>query len=160
MRGECDEGIARMQEGLAIQQVVGAGIARPSFLILLSEAYAAANQAEAGLGVLADAMALVERTAERYQEPEIHRLRGQLLLQQSRAHASRAEEAFEYALVVARREQARSWELRAATSLARLWQQQGKCAAARDLLAPIYAWFTEGFDTANLREARAVLEEL
>jgi predicted ATPase len=99
-----------------------------------------------------------EHTGERYQEAEIHRLKGELLLQRSVADAPQAEEAFQQALAVARRQQARSWELRAATSLARLWQQQGKRAAAYDVLAPIYGWFTEDLDLADFREARALLE--
>jgi adenylate cyclase len=160
MEGHFGEGIGQIQQGLAGQQAAGAGIARPCFLLLLTEAHAAAGQIEAGLGVLDDAVALVERTGERYQEAEIHRLRGALLLQRSVSDAPQAEAAFQQALAVARRQQARSWELRAATSLARLWRQQGKRAAARDLLAPTCAWFTEGLEMADLREARALLEEL
>ncbi len=159
MKGQFEEGITRIQEGLAAQHATGAGILRPSFLVLLTEAHAAAGQTEAGLAVLAEAIAQVERTGERYQEAEIHRLKGDLLLQRSFADASLAEEAFRQALAVACRQQARSWELRAATSLAQLWLRQGKNAAARDLLAPIYGWFTEGLDTADLVEARALLEQ-
>ena len=160
MQGKCDEGIALVQQGLAAQQAAGAGIARPCFLLLLAEAHAAAGQPEAGLDVLTETLALVERTGERYQEPEIHRLRGELLLQQSASNAPEAEATIQQSVALARRQQARSSELRAATSLARLWQQQGKRAEAYDLLAPIYGWFTEGFDTADLREARALLEQL
>jgi predicted ATPase len=160
MQGEFEDGIAQIQQGLATQAAVGAGIARPCFLIMLAEAHGAAGQVEAGMGVLADAQALVECTGERYQEAEIHRLRGELLLKRSASDASPAEAAFLEALAVARRRAARSWELRTATSLARLWRQQGKRGAARDLLAPIHGWFTEGLDTADLREARARLEEL
>jgi predicted ATPase len=90
----------------------------------------------------------------------VYRLRGELLLQQSAAQQGEAEESFHQALTVARRQQAKSWELRAAMSLARLWQQQGKHAEARQLLAEVYGWFTEGFDTADLQEARALLEAL
>ena len=93
-------------------------------------------------------------------EAETYRLRGELLLQQTVTQADEAAGCFEQALAVARRQQARSWELRAAMSLARLWQQQGKCAEARELLAAIYGWFTEGFDTADLQEARALLQKL
>ena len=160
VQGEFEEGIAQIQQGLAAQEAAGAGIARPCFLLLLAEAHAAAGQAEAGLGALAEALALVERTDERYQEAEIHRLRGELSWQRSVADTPEAEEAFQRALAVARRQEARSSELRAATSLARLWQQHGKRAAAYDLLAPIYGWFSEGFDTADLREAKALLDRL
>jgi DNA-binding SARP family transcriptional activator/predicted ATPase len=160
MQGKFEEGIDQIQQGLATQQAAGAGIARPCFLIALAEAHAAAGQIDAGLGVLDETEALIERTAERYQEPEVHRLRGELLLQQAAPDVRQAEEAFRRALAVARRQQARSWELRAATSLARLWRGQGQRVAARDLLAPIHAWFTEGRDTADLLQARALLGQL
>jgi hypothetical protein len=91
---------------------------------------------------------------------EAYRLQGALLLQQANPDASQAEACFQQALVIVRRQQAKSWELRAATSFARLWQYQGKRDAARELLAPIYGWFTEGFDTADLQDAKALLEEL
>jgi predicted ATPase len=127
---------------------------------LLAEAHAAAGQAEAGLGVLTEALALVDHTGERYWEAEVYRLKGDLLLWQSVPDAPQAEACFQQALAVACRQQAKSWELRAAMSLSRLWQQQGKRAEARELLAPIYSWFTEGFDTPDLQEAKALLEEL
>jgi DNA-binding SARP family transcriptional activator/predicted ATPase len=160
LQGKFEDGIAQIREGLATQQAVGAGIMRPGFLILLAEAHAAAGQVEAGLAALGDARALVERTGEGHQEPDIHRLRGELLLQGSAPDATGAEEAFQHSLAVARRQQGRSWELRSATSLARLWQGQGKRAAARDLLAPIYGWFAEGRDLADSLAARALLERL
>ena len=93
-------------------------------------------------------------------EPELHRLKGTLLLTQSPANHAEAEACFRSALAVAQQQQARAWELRTAMSLSRLWQQQGKCEEARQLLAPIYGWFTEGFDTADLQEARGLLAEL
>jgi predicted ATPase len=160
MRGKFEEGIGQIQQGLATQQAVGAGIARPCFLILLAEAHAAAGQIEAGLSVLDETVALIARSAERYQEPEAHRLRGELLLERSAADVPQAEEALRQSLAVARRQRARSWELRAATSLARLWLRRGERAAARDLLAPVHAWFTEGLDTVDLLQARALLEQL
>ncbi len=160
MQGQWEEGIAQIQQGLVAQHATGAEIARPSFLALLAEAHAAAGQAEAGLGVLAEALALVDHTGERHWEAEVHGLKGELLLQQAVPDAPQAEACFQQALAVARRQQAKSWELRAAMSLSRLWQQQGKRAEARELLAPIYGWFTEGFDTADLQEAKALLEEL
>jgi predicted ATPase len=108
---------------------------------------------------LAEALALVDKTGERWWEAELHRLKGELL----RRRASPTEEVeacFHQALDIARRQQAKSLELRAAMSLSRLWQQQGQRADARELLAPIHGWFTEGFDTADLQEAKALLEEL
>jgi predicted ATPase len=113
--------------------------------------------------VLAEAHTLVEQHDERWWEAEVHRLRGVLLLKAEgsvRCVAVTSEECFQQALDVARRQEAKSLELRAAMSLARLWQQQGKCQEAHDLLAPIYGWFTEGFDTADLQEAKALLEAL
>jgi predicted ATPase len=160
VQGQWEEGIAQIQQGLVAQHRVGAHIARPAFLSLLTEAHAAAGQAEVGLGVLAEALALVDDTGERYWEAEIYRLKGALLLQQATSDVPQAEACFQQALAVARRQQAKSWELRVAMSLARLWQQQGKRAEARELLAPIYGWFTEGFDTADLKEAKALLEEV
>jgi predicted ATPase len=160
MQGQWEEGIPQTQQGLVAQQAVGAVIARPLFLALLAEAHAAAGQAKAGLGVLAEALALVDHTAERYHEAEVYRLKGELLRRQAVPDAPQAEACFEQALAVARRQQAKAWELRAALSLSRLWQQQGKRTEACELLAPIYGWFTEGFDTPDLQEAVALLDEL
>jgi predicted ATPase len=110
--------------------------------------------------VLAEALTLVDTTEERWWEAELHRLEGELLLALSTDHAAQAETCFHQALDIARRQQAKSLELRAAMSLSRLWQQQGKRAEARQLLAETYGWFTEGFDTADLQEAKALLAEL
>ena len=110
--------------------------------------------------MLAEALAVMDTTEVRYYAAELYRLKGALLLQQAVPDAAQAEACFHQALAIARQQQAKSWELRAATSLARLWQQQGKRAEAHDLLAPIYRWFTEGFDTADLQEAKALLDEL
>jgi predicted ATPase len=142
---------------------------RPYYLALLAEAYGQGGQAEAGLAVLAEALAAVEKTGERWCEAELYRLKGELLLQSggqvresgvSNPQSETAEICFHQALELARRQQAKSWELRAAVSLSRLWQRQGKRAEAHALLAPIYGWFTEGFDTADLQEAKALLEAL
>jgi predicted ATPase len=102
----------------------------------------------------------VATTGERHTEAEMHRLHGELLLRHAVPEAQAAEACFQRALDMARRQQAKWWELRAAMSLARLWQRQGKDSAARELLAPIYGWFTEGFDTADLQEAKALLAAL
>jgi predicted ATPase len=110
--------------------------------------------------VLTEALTLVDTTGERWYEPELYRLKGELLLQQNSANQAEAENCFHQAITIAQNQQAKSLELRAATSLAKLWQQQGKRAEAYDLLAPIYEWFTEGFDTADLQDAKALLAEL
>jgi len=149
-----------MHQGLAAWGATGAEVVRPYVLGLLAEAHAKVGQQEAGLTLLAEALAVVNDTGERRWEPELYRLKGELLLQQATSDVPQAEACFQQALAVARRQQAKSWELRVAMSLARLWQQQGKRAEARELLTPVYGWFTEGFDTADLQEARALLEEL
>src|SRR5215467_13567362 len=131
-----------------------------SHLALLAETYGKAGQAAEGLRVLAEALAHVHATEERFYEAEIHRLKGELLLARSAENQVEAEACFHEALTIARHQQAKSLELRAAMSLARLWQQQGKRAEARALLAPVYGWFTEGFDTADLQDAKALLEAL
>jgi predicted ATPase len=158
-QGQHEAGIAQMRQGIAAHQATGAAVGL-QHLGLLAEAYGRGGQAEEGLTILAEALATVEKTGQRTHEPELHRIKGVLLLRQAVPDAFQAEACFQHALVVARRQQARSWELRTALSLSRLWQQHGKRAAARELLAPIYSWFTEGFDTADLQEARALLENL
>jgi predicted ATPase len=153
-------GIEQIHQGLTAYRATGAEIFRPYFLALLAEAYGTMAQPEGGLTVLAEALVHVEHTVERYFEAEIHRLKGALLLQQSSDHYAEAESCFHHALAIARDQQAKSFELRTATSLARLWQQQGKRQEAHDLVAPVYGWFTEGFDTADLKDAEALLHEL
>jgi predicted ATPase len=118
------------------------------------------GQAEAGLTLLREALGLMAQTEERWDEAELYRLKGELLLQQSVENHVEAEACFHQALSIAQSQSAKSWELRAATSLATLWHRQGKCQDAYDLLAPVYAWFTEGFDTADLQDAKALLEAL
>jgi predicted ATPase len=159
-QGQREAGTAQMRQGLAAMQTMGSRQSLSGFLARLAEAYGQSGQAEAGLRVLAEALAHVEDTGERHYAAEVYRIKGELLLQQALPDMPQAEACFQQALAVARRQQARSWELRAAMSLCRLWQHQGKRAEARELLAPIYGWFTEGFDTADLQEAKAVLEAL
>src|SRR5262249_35802780 len=154
------EGLAQVRQGLAAWRATGAALNLPYLYTLLAEAAASLGHPEEGLQGLAEAHTLVEQHDERYWEAEICRLRGVLLLRQPGTPQAEAEACFQQALDVARRQQAKSLELRAAISLARLWQQQGKRAEARDLLGPIYGWFTEGFDTADLQEAKALLEQL
>jgi predicted ATPase len=160
MQGEAAAGVADIRQGLVASQGVGPETLRPHWLALLAEAYSAAGQPEAGLTVLDEAFTLVATTEARWWEAELSRLKGVLLLQLPSPEVSRAVACFQQALAVACQQQAKALELRAALSLSRLWQQQGQRAAARDLLAPLYAWFTEGFDTPDLQEARAFLAEL
>jgi predicted ATPase len=159
-QGQTQEGLEQIQQGLTAWRATGAEQARSYFLALLAEAYGSMGQPEAGLTVLAEALTLVGEAGERCFEPEIYRLKGELLMQRSVDHHAEAQACFQQAIAVARRQQAKSWELRAAISLSRLWQRQGQCAAAHELLAPLYGWFTEGLDTADLREARALLDAL
>ena len=163
--GQGATGIAGIRQGMAAFRATGAELARPNFLALLAEAYGKGGQAEEGLSVLAEALAVVHKTGERRHEAELVQLKGELTLQArvsgpKSAVEAEAEECFHTAIEVARRQEAKSLELRAAMSLARLWQHQGKRAEAHDLLAPIYGWFTEGFDTADLKEAKALLDAL
>jgi adenylate cyclase len=168
-QGAVREGIAQLRQGAAGQRATGAEALQPWFLAMLAEAYGKAEQAEEGLTVLAEALAVVDKNGERFYEAELYRLKGELLLAQEGKNqkakgksedVSEAEECFQKAIDIARKQEAKSWELRAATSLARLWQQQGKKAEARQMLAEIYSWFTEGFDTKDLQEAKALLEQL
>jgi class 3 adenylate cyclase/predicted ATPase len=156
-QGEVAEGIAQIRQGFAAWRATGAGVAWPWWLALLAEAYGKAGQLDEGLRALEEALAAVQHNEEHHYEAEVYRLKGELLLQESPAHQKEAEEQFQQALAVARRQQAKSLELRAAMSLGRLWQRQGKRAEAHELLAPIYGWFSEGFDTADLQEAKALL---
>jgi predicted ATPase len=125
---------------------------------LLAEAYGWAGQPMAGLQILAEAVTLMAATEMWWSEAEMSRLQGELRLQLASPNVPQAEICFQQALAAARRQQAKSLELRAALSLSRLWLQQGQRQAARELLAPIYGWFTEGFDTSDLQEAKALLE--
>jgi class 3 adenylate cyclase/predicted ATPase len=156
-QGQRAEGIAQIRQGLAAHGATGAVVPLPS--VLLADAYGKVGQPEQGLRVVAEALAEVHKGL-RYYEAELYRLRGELLLGVSADNHPQAERSFQQALDIARRQQAKAFELRAAMSLSRLWQRQGKRAAAHQLLAPIYGWFTEGFETADLREAKALLEVL
>jgi class 3 adenylate cyclase/predicted ATPase len=160
MQGQGEEGMAQLRQGIAAWRATGAGLAIPFLCTLLAEVSDHLGHPEDGLQALNEAHTLVEQHEERWWEAEIHRLRGVLLLRQDVAQQEEAETWLQRALDVARRQQAKSLELRAAMSLARLWQQQGKCTAAYELLAPVYNWFTEGFDTADLQEAKTLLKAL
>jgi class 3 adenylate cyclase/predicted ATPase len=159
-QGRGSEGIAQIHHGLATRQAIGLELSQSAYIIMLAEAYANVGQPAEGLAMLADALTRIETTGERWRAAELHRLRGGLLLALSTANHGEAETCFQQARALARHQQAKSLELRAAMSLARLWQQQGKRAEAHQLLAEIYGWFTEGFDTADLQEAKVLLEKL
>jgi class 3 adenylate cyclase/predicted ATPase len=161
-QGQGTEGTAQMRQGLTAHRATGSEQSRPYNLALLAEAYGSIGQPAEGLSLLAEALTTVDRTGERGWEAELYRLKGEFLRAQvgESQEVPKAETCFQQALAIAQRQQAKSWELRAAMSLARLWQQQGKRAEAHALLAPIYRWFTEGFDTADLQEAKALLEVL
>jgi predicted ATPase len=159
-QGQSTLGIMQMLHGITNWRSIGAEMMRTHMLALLAEAYWEVGQTQEGLAVLTEAINLVNEKGERWWEAELYRLKGELLWALSPNNEAEAETHFQQALDIARRQEAKSLELRAAMSLARLWQQQGKRAAAYDLLAPIYGWFTEGFDTADLQEARALLDAL
>ena len=159
-QGHNAQGLAQLQQGLTAMQAIGMEVGRPDGLARLAAAYGMGGQPEAGLQVLAEALATARTTGEGLLEPERYRLRGELVLQQTVPDTHKAETCFQQALTIARHQHAQSLELRAAMSLARLWQQQGKRADAHELLAPVYGWFTEGFDTADLQEAKVLLDLL
>jgi predicted ATPase len=176
-QGRGEEGIPELRQGMAAYRATGSDMVWPLMLALLAEAYAKMGQTEEGLTALAEALATVNQTKEGIYTAELHRLKGQLTLQKgSKVQGSKflvtdpqspipdphseAEACFLKAIEIARQQQAKSWELRAATSLSQLWQQQGKKYEARQLLGEIYGWFTEGFDTKDLKEAKTLLGEL
>jgi predicted ATPase len=145
---------------LADYHATGAELFSPYFLVLLADAHRRADQAAIGLSLLGDALEGVERTGVRWVEAELNRLWGELRLALPERDQPEAEACFLRAMAIAREQQAKLSELRAATSVGRLWAEQGRRAEALDLLAPVYGWFTEGFDTADLKDAKALLDEL
>jgi len=155
-----EDSIAQMQQGLHALRATGASLRCPYYLALLAEAYGDAERIDDGLALLHEALTVTHNTGEAWREAELHRLRGELLLRQSVPDTAQAEQCFHQALGIARSQHAKSLELRAAVSLSRLWQQQGKRDAAREMLSGIYHWFTEGFDTADLQQAKALLTAL
>jgi predicted ATPase len=160
VQGQGAASLAQMHQGVAAIVATGQRVSQPRYLVLLAEAMGHAGQVEEGLRLLAEALTAFEESGRGDMLAEAYRLQGELLLRQVVPDATQAETCFHHALAIARRQQAKSWELRAATSLARLWQQQGKPADAHQLLAEVYGWFTEGFDTADLQEARTLLDML
>jgi predicted ATPase len=159
-QGHSEAGIAQIEGGLSGWRATGVQLAQPMFLEFLAEGYGQTGQPEEGLQRTTEALALVGRTEQRIYEAELNLTKGDLLLQQSSDNTPQAEAAFQQALDVARRQEAKSLELRAAMSLARLWQQQGKKTEAHKLLSGVYSWFTEGFDTQDLIDAKALIDSL
>jgi adenylate cyclase len=157
---DCAEGITHIRQGLRRYRSTGQENYTTYFLAILAEAYGKHGQVDHAMHTLDEAFALVGTNEERYYEAEIYRLKGTLLLQLSSDNYTEAESCFQHAISIAQNQSAKSWELRAATSLARLWEHQSKRQEAYDLLAPVYNWFTEGFDTADLKDAKALLDEL
>jgi predicted ATPase len=176
-QGQGEEGIALMRQGLSDYKTTGAELARPSYLLLLAEGYQSIGQPEEGLDVLAEALTIAHKTGEHVHLAELYRLKGELLLAQkgkkqepvlslgerakgNNEEASEAEACFHKAIDIARHQGAKSLELRAVMSLSQLRQSQGKKAEARRILAKVFSWFTEGFDTPDLQAAKALLEQL
>jgi predicted ATPase len=159
-RGEATTGIARIRDGMATFEATGARLCAPLFLTLLAEALALAGRVEEGLAALDEALAKAAASGERGWNAEIHRLCGELAGRLPYPDLAKAEDLFRTALAIAREQGTRGYELRAAVSLARLCRDHGRRAEARDLLAPVYGWFTEGFGTPDLKEAKALLDEL
>jgi len=156
--GDVTRGISLLRSGSAAYRATGTEMWTPHNTTLLAQACEIAGQIEEALAMLDDALQIVERTRARWFEGELNRHKGRLLLK--KGHTEAAEELYFKALRIAVEQEAKLWELRAAASLARLWGEQGRRAEARDLLASVYSWFREGFDTADLKEAKALLDEL
>ncbi len=160
LTGKASEAVQMLTSGITAWRSTGATVFMSSWLSNLAWAYAGLGQFGDARRCIAEAMTAVETTKETLFEAEINRMAGEITLKSPQSDAAKAEAYFERALAVARQQQAKSWELRAAMSLARLWRDQGKRDEARDLLAPVYGWFTEGFDTRDLKEAKALLGAL
>jgi predicted ATPase len=159
-QGDKENGIVQLRQGIATCSTMGTEVFLSFFRALLAEAYGDVGNVDTGLAVLDEAFVGLEKNGERFWESDLYRLKGELLLKQTIPDEHHAEACIHHALTLARNQQAKSLELRAATSLAKLWQSQDKRQDAYDLLAPVYEWFTEGFDTVDLKDAKAFLDEL
>jgi len=160
LTGRASDATEILISGMTAKHTTGTTVLTPFRLSVLARAYAELGQFEAAWRCIGEAMTAVETTKEKWYEAEIHRTAGEIALISPEPDAAKAQAHFERAIAIAREQKAKSWELRTATSLARLWRDHGKRQQARDLLAPIYGWFTEGFDTLDLKEAKALLDEL
>ena len=160
LTGRASDAIEMLISGIAASRATGATLWTPFHLPHLARAHAELGQFDDAWRCIGEAMTAAETTKERWCEADIHRIAGDIALMSPAADAAKAESYFDHALAVARQQQAKSWELRAAMSMARLWRDQGKRDEARELLAPVYGWFTEGSDTRDLKEAKALLDEL
>jgi predicted ATPase len=160
LTGNVSNAVQMITAGIAAHRSTGSTLWIPWFLSYLARAYAEVEQFEEAWHSIGEAMMAVETTKETWFEAEVHRMAGEIALKSREPDAAKAEIYFERALAVARQQQAKSWELRGAMSMARLWRDQGKTKQARELLAPVYGWFTEGLDTRDLKEAKALLDEL
>jgi len=158
--GETTEGIARLEEGLGALSKMGAQVNLTRSLCLMAEGHLSARHYAKGFEHVAQALDIASEIGEQWYLSRLHQVRGTLLLHTRGPNDEAVEASLRLAIAVARQQAAKGWELKAATSLARLWHQGGREDAARDLLAPIYGWFTEGFDTPDLKEAKALLDEL
>jgi predicted ATPase len=159
LTGKAPEAVQMITSGIAAHRSTGATIAIPSSLSYLARAYAELGQFDHARRCISEAMTAIETTKQSWCEAEVHRTAGEIALMSPELDAAKAEAYFERALAIACKQQAKSWELRAAMSMARLWRDQGKPQQARELLAPVYDWFTQGFDTLDLKEAKALLDE-
>jgi predicted ATPase len=160
LTGNAPDAVRAITTGITSLRSTGATLHEPRHLWHLAMAYAELGQHDDARRCIDDAIEKVERSKEKWCEAEVHRIAGEIALKSLASDTEKAEKYFEHALSIARAQQAKSWELRAAMSMARLWRDQGKPQQARELLAPVYGWFTEGFDTLDLKEAKALLEEL
>ena len=160
MCGRASDGVQMITSGIAAWRSTGSTMWLPLYLLQPAKAHLNLKQFDEAWRCIGEALTAVEKTKERWWEAEVNRTAGEIALLEPKPHAAKAEMYFERALTVARQQQAKSWELRAAMSMARLWRDQRKQQQARELLAPVYGWFTEGFDTLDLKEAKALLEEL
>src|ERR1700730_14981826 len=160
LTGRASDATEMLNSAITAWRTTGATIWMPLYLPHLARAHAELGQFEEAWRCIGEAMTAAETTKEKWCEAEIHRTAGEIVLMSPDPDAAKAQAHFERAIAMARAQKAKSWELRAATSMARLWRDHGKRQQARDLLAPVYGWFTQGFDTADLKEAKALLDEL
>ena len=160
LTGKASDAVSIFTSAITAWRSTGATLYLPVWLSLLARAYGELGQFDEAWSYIGEAITAVETTKETWYEAEVHRIAGEIALMSPEPDAAKAEACFERALAVAREQQAKSFELRAAMSMARLWRDQGKRDEARELLAPVYGWFTEGFDTLDLKQAKALLDEL